>query len=141
MFVVWPGHEFVAREFFTIQVHFHHVANIICGNFIPDLKIEMAVAVLDSVQSENSDESGRIRIRCGRIRVRGEPKWGDWARKDRRCQIDLVVVRWPGQDGLTQEWTGLVTGRTYRLIEGDPQPHLCKAERLRPSVRNGSIRD
>ena len=53
MFVVWPGHDFVTREFFTIRVHFHHVASIIRGNFIPDLKIEMAVADLDSVQREN----------------------------------------------------------------------------------------
>jgi hypothetical protein len=36
---------------------------------------------------------------------------------------DRVVVRWPGRDGQTQEWTGLPAGGTYRLIEGDPQPH------------------
>ena len=87
MFVVWRGHEFVAREFFTIQVHFHHVASIIRGNFASDLKIEMRVADRDSVPSEISDESGRIRIRSGRIRVRGEPKLGDWARENRKCQI------------------------------------------------------
>jgi hypothetical protein len=43
-------------------------------------------------------------------------------------EIDRVTVRWPGAEGKKQEWTGLTTGRTYALTEGQAEARALGTE-------------